>query len=923
MNWGAKLGSGAFADVITAYPATEIRGADYQNPLALKLFKDDVLRGNMDVFNREAAALSRVGEHPNVIRAVGHGLGGIFKDGDRVPSAYISMEYADGGSVASQAPLPMHQTVRMGYQALSGLVSLHGWGMVHRDIKIENILVTGEPEQPTFKLGDFGGVDGIYRGTPQSRQKDIMATRRGAPSETYERKATERTDIYGLGIALAEAMTNQVAKDKKGRIARLEELAEAAGIPRDRSIQELGRIILKATQDNPLNRYPSALAMQADLSQVLQETQRKANSVWRYKPVGGRQVVEGLSRTKEVTDSLWVPYSSTEIGASGMSMVEELVNGELVPMLRPVGEMRQDPDTQMVSAKTSNTVGDRVSGALDSAWESMQSWAGRRFHKRQVASPVERGQPADYDMLPMAWLQGSMADKLSSVQARAERRYNQRETSVPLEYDASVKDWRVRFNNKPLPNIAGVFKSVRATAGRWIDGRLDRLEAWSEKMEAAKAAAQLKIEEEKRRELDDARRSMPPVSPPRSAPEMWYVRQEVRRVAASSASNGGNVSIENDSFQGESDSSKSKPELGRRHFMILGALAAAAGGGVLGKEVYERLNASDVSDTVFALDEFIPKEDRAAFQISTAQAFMDKYEPFYALRMIGNLEEKGMIDEAAVAAQRFADDDPLSARRTLYNLRDKTNDRHVLSRFDDYRAVLALHNPEIVQKLQEKYKPGHHMREFYQVALDPERSHKNRSVLQEYVAANNYWHPKQLAPVLAARNPELLLGFANDIAKSKAVYRGDKGRSDSAFALLNTIAEEFIPNNPVAADKLMRKIENIVQKDNDTQYPLRLALRFAAFYPQTAYNALERYRSYGDAWKGSGDILRIALAPHFDGIKSPEGAVGKAWFAYASDPRDKALKAQAMEALRGSKNVATNAHWLALALLRGQTARYK
>lgn len=912
---GARLGSGGYADVVAAYPVAKEHGADYQNPLALKLFKEDALHPDVDGFNRENAALLRIGDQPNIIRAVERGVGDIIISNNAahrvLPGIYILMEYADGGSVASQVPLPVHQSARMGHQVLWALGSIHRWGLVHRDVKPSNILVTGKPEQPTFKLGDLGAADRAYGGTRETLQDKVIGTERYAPGEVYKGKAVAQTDFYGLGLTLAAVVTNQKVRDKEGGILRLEELAEAAGIPRDRSIQELGRIILKATQDNPRNRYTSALEMQAALARVVDETAHGADPRWKYKSLGGRRMGapgDGTYGTKRHTNSgLWVPSARVTRGLTQMPIVvEEVVDGDVVPMARVAGERSQEPDTQMgVLLEKPNVVVDRVRDALGNVLENMQSWAERRYPQRETVPPVEFDRPSK---IWQRYFNNSLPDW-------AEKRNDiGREKLLPLwNMTGEQKNWQLHLKRKSVSNITGKAKRNALRARQWLEVRRTSKQASDEQRPAADSSWRLNGVD-----LDNLF-VMPLIGDTaRQAEGVRYYDSQKRRVRH----NGSEKSNNREKIQNEDVSTETSRKLGRRNFLILGALTAAAGGGVLGKEVYERLKASDVSDTVFALEEFIPK-DQGDFQISTAQAFMDKYEPFYALRMIEHLEEKGMIDEAAVAAQRFADDDPLSARRTLYNLRDKTNDRHVLSRFDDYRAVLALHNPELVQKLQAKYKPGNHMRQFYQVALMPERSRKNLSILQDYVSGSNYWHPKQLAPVLAARNPELLLGFANDIANSKAVYRGDKGRSDSAFALLNTIAEEFIPNNPVAADKLMRKIENITQQDNDTQYPLRLALRFAAFHPQTAYNALERYRSYGDAWKGSGDILRIALAPHFDGIKSPEGTVGKAWFAYASDPRDKALKAQAMEALRGSKNVATNAHWLGLALLRGQTARYK
>ena len=164
-------------------------------------------------FNREATNASRI-SHPNVCAVYDFGL---TADG----LVYLAMELVEGATLAELAaaaePMPVSRATALVSQAAAGLQAAHDLGIVHRDLKLENIMVT-TGERPTVKLVDFG-IAKAMEGIGDASQR---VTRSGFVVGTPEYMAPEqlagdpldgRTDQYALALVFYRLVTGQLPFD--------------------------------------------------------------------------------------------------------------------------------------------------------------------------------------------------------------------------------------------------------------------------------------------------------------------------------------------------------------------------------------------------------------------------------------------------------------------------------------------------------------------------------------------------------------------------------------------------------------------------------------------------------------------------------------------------------------------------------------
>lgn len=196
-------------------------------------------------FLNEARTLARL-EHPHIVSMFDIGV-----DGDRV---YMVMESLDGGSlderVRTAGPLPARMATTVALAILSGLAEAHRAGVVHRDVKPHNVLISAEGLP---KLIDFGIAQDAER--EMTRTGSVIGTWAYMPPEQRvdSKRVDPRSDMYACGATLYALLTGNEPFDIFAREAQPRLFA---GIP-----EPLIAILVRATRYDASERYESAQAM--------------------------------------------------------------------------------------------------------------------------------------------------------------------------------------------------------------------------------------------------------------------------------------------------------------------------------------------------------------------------------------------------------------------------------------------------------------------------------------------------------------------------------------------------------------------------------------------------------------------------------------------------------------------------------------
>ncbi|MBG0564922.1 serine/threonine-protein kinase [Actinoplanes aureus] len=180
-----EIGRGGFGVVYRAWQP------DFLRTVAVKVLAPD--RVDEARFEREVQALGRLSGHPHIVTV--HQAG---RTSDGAP--YILMAFEEGGSLAGRAGATRWEDVLAGGVAVAGaLEAAHRAGVLHRDVKPENILISryGEP-----KLADFGLARPVRRDPPEDRQAVTASLLHAAPEVLRGEPATVASDVYSLASTL-------------------------------------------------------------------------------------------------------------------------------------------------------------------------------------------------------------------------------------------------------------------------------------------------------------------------------------------------------------------------------------------------------------------------------------------------------------------------------------------------------------------------------------------------------------------------------------------------------------------------------------------------------------------------------------------------------------------------------------------------
>ena len=260
----AEIGHGGMADVYKAYQKSLGRHVAIKI-LPAVLSRDETFRAR---FEREARAVARL-RHPNILT--------VFDYGEQEGITYIVMEYARGGTLKDwmAESFSLEKAVEMINQVGSALAYAHRQGVVHRDVKPGNVLLTGEGWP---LLSDFGlakmvegskelTASGMSVGTPEYMSPEQG---QGLPTD-------HRSDIYALGVMLYEMVTGRKPYTADTPMAVIIKHMTAP-LPSPRALRpdlpaSIERVIIRAMAKLPEDRYANADEMAAALESALRRAE--------------------------------------------------------------------------------------------------------------------------------------------------------------------------------------------------------------------------------------------------------------------------------------------------------------------------------------------------------------------------------------------------------------------------------------------------------------------------------------------------------------------------------------------------------------------------------------------------------------------------------------------------------------------------
>ncbi len=257
----SKIGQGGMAVVYRA------RDLKLERNVAIKLLKKEYSQDAefIERFKNEARSAAKL-SHSNIVAAYD-----IVNSGER---HYIVMELVEGITlrdyIARKGRLSNKETIGIALQTAEGLSEAHKNGIIHRDIKSQNIIISKEGR---IKIGDFGIAKAAS--TNSNGQPVIGSAHYIAPEQAANGEADARSDLYSLGISMYEMITGRLpyqGDDAQEVIeAHLQDAMVPPNVYNSGIYPALNDIIIKATKKAPEDRYQSAEELIDDLKHAAAE----------------------------------------------------------------------------------------------------------------------------------------------------------------------------------------------------------------------------------------------------------------------------------------------------------------------------------------------------------------------------------------------------------------------------------------------------------------------------------------------------------------------------------------------------------------------------------------------------------------------------------------------------------------------------
>jgi serine/threonine protein kinase len=270
------LGSGGMGEVYRA------RDTRLNRTVAIKVLPRHLLEKSdlRQRFEREARAIASL-DHPHICA--------LYDVGHEGATEFLVMQYLDGETLSQRlkkGPLPTDDVLRDSIEIASALDKAHRQGLIHRDLKPGNIMLTetgaklldfglAKQNRPPLTKGDFGAVESATKSESLTEQGMILGTLEYmAPEQLEGREADARTDIFALGVVIYEMAAGCKAFEgdsKASVIAKiLTEQPPPIGTIQPVSPPELDRVVRRCLAKKPEERWQSAAELTSQLREIVE-----------------------------------------------------------------------------------------------------------------------------------------------------------------------------------------------------------------------------------------------------------------------------------------------------------------------------------------------------------------------------------------------------------------------------------------------------------------------------------------------------------------------------------------------------------------------------------------------------------------------------------------------------------------------------
>jgi serine/threonine protein kinase len=239
---------------------------------------------------------------------------------------FLTMEFIDGkrlGQLVRAAPLELATVLLIGRQVLAGLGAAHAAGVLHRDLKSDNIMVSGEGSALRIAITDFGlsqALDAEPEGS-NGRKERVGSVSYMAPEQILGQELSPATDLFAFGVVLYEMLCGELPFGTEGTAKQiaLRRLSQRAMPPSQRRPEvgpALDRLVLRCLMEKPEDRFSSAeqtLAM-LDAAAAASRTSAFYPSAWGGGSRGAAPESSGIGEVHAVDGAAW--NASGDVGPS-------------------------------------------------------------------------------------------------------------------------------------------------------------------------------------------------------------------------------------------------------------------------------------------------------------------------------------------------------------------------------------------------------------------------------------------------------------------------------------------------------------------------------------------------------------------------------------------------------------------------------